>query len=404
MMTMYPMPNITLPSANFEYTGRNFTNEPYYNLKIDYNLSQKTHISGTFATTRYTLGNPVRNSVPLLPDLQYRQTFRYGINATTTFNPHTLNELQIGYSTDHEELFRVNGTDPNLAGGGLDRSAFGINYPYIYPASGKGCNAIPALNVSGMALIDNAQYCEGGERGPIEVLRDNFTWIRGAHTFKFGLAVEHDGLNSSEESNGDLNGNFAFAASSLNPNTTHNPLADLLLGNFDSYQEEQGPAFNVFRKNAQEFFAQDHWKVTRKLTAEIGVRYNLFFPYYETCNAASFFAPQFFNAANAPQISPTNGSIVTGTNLNPYNGIALPGTGFPSDPHCNRVLFKANSASTALFHNLPRGEVNMQYNLIDPRLDSPILRGLTPSFEAAQGSTIPITFYFQTVRLVRHSR
>ena len=364
MLTMYPLPNVTLPSANFEYYGGNWTNQPDYNVKGDYNF-QKTHISGVFSETRLAFQNAVRNSFPLLPDLQYRYGYRYGINVTTTFN-----ELQLGYSTDHETAIRTNGTAPTSieAGGGRDRSVFGINFPYIYPASGKQCNAIPYLSVSGLSLIDDAQYCVGGERGPTEVVRDNVTWIRGSHTFKVGGVIERDGLNLSEEAGGNLNGAFTFAGSSLNPNTSKNPLADLLLGNFDSYGEEASTPLSVYRHSAYEMFAQDHWKVTRKLTAEIGLRYNVFPPPYEVCNDESFFAPQFFNPANAPQINPSNGQIVAGTNLSPYNGIALPGSGWPSNSHCNRVLFKANTASTGMFHNLPRGETNTRYNFFDPRL------------------------------------
>ena len=356
LFSLYPAANANLPGGNYSGFAPNWTNQPSTQMKFDYNAGL-THISASINDTHLDFGNGFRGSFPLLPDLQHRYGYRDGLNVTTTIRPTLLNEFQFGYSTDHEQLLRV--------GAGVDRSVYGIDFPYVYPASGKEGNKIPTLNVSGMSLLDGGMYLYAGHRGPIFTGRDNLTWVWRAHTFKFGGVIERAGLNTSDLNYGDQNGSFAFAASSLNPNTSKNPLADVLLGNFDTYTEQGTPVFDVFRSTAIEGFAQDSWKVRRNLTLELGIRYNFWPHFYETCNAVSFFSPQYYSAANAPQVNPSNGAIIAGTG-SPYNGIVIPGSGWPKG--CGRVPFSTNPPSASLFHNLPQGFVPTQFDLIDPRI------------------------------------
>ncbi len=210
LLSLYPAANANLPGGNYSGLGPNWTNQPITQIKADYNLGL-THISASINDTHLNFGDAFRGSFPLVPDLQHRFGYRYGLNITTTIRPTLLNEFQFGYSTDHEQLFRV--------GNGTDRSVFGIDFPYVYPASGKEGNKIPTLNVSGMSLVDGGMYLNAGHRGPIFTFRDNLTWIWNGHTFKFGGVIERAGLNTSDLNYGDQNGSFTFTASALNPRT-----------------------------------------------------------------------------------------------------------------------------------------------------------------------------------------
>ncbi|HEY3739214.1 MAG TPA: carboxypeptidase regulatory-like domain-containing protein, partial [Bryobacteraceae bacterium] len=224
LLSMYPDPNANLPGGNYSALGKNWTNQSIQQMKGDYDLGN-TRLSASINLTRLDFENAFRGSFALLPDLEHRYGYREGITATTTIRPNLLNQFQFGYSTDHEALLRV--------GVGVDRSTYGINFPYVFPEQYKDGNKIPTLNVSGLAQIDGGNYLTAGHRGPIFNAHDDMTWNHGSHTIRFGAVAERTGLNTSDQAKGDQNGIFTFAASSLNPGTTRNPIADVLLGNFD---------------------------------------------------------------------------------------------------------------------------------------------------------------------------
>ena len=76
----------------------------------------------------------------------------------------------------------------------------------------------------------------------------------------------------------DQNGRPSYTGNlNFNPaatrNTTGNALADALLGNFRTYSEASADPVGFFRFSQPGAFVQDSWKVTRKLSLELGVRW-----------------------------------------------------------------------------------------------------------------------------------
>ncbi|WP_031498314.1 TonB-dependent receptor [Bryobacter aggregatus] len=120
---------------------------------------------------------------------------------------------------------------------------------------------------------------------------DNLSWTRGKHEMKFGVFVQRSAANSYEtgQPGGDYNfsGNFtslmdpsAASKGIMNqriPNTGAG-LADLLLGYTDSSTLNQYPRFYT-RQTNYSFFAQDNWRVSRRLTLNLGLRYEYWTPF-----------------------------------------------------------------------------------------------------------------------------
>jgi hypothetical protein len=149
------------------------------------------------------------------------------------------------------------------------------------------------------------------------------------------------------------NGRFEFLPTG-HPRTSGVAIGNAALGLFNSYGEIGQRAYTLLRGNTFEAFIQDSWRVMPKLTIELGLRYSYFQPWYAEWNDIANFDERFYNPANRATVHPTAGYLTGG---DPYNGIVLPGNGFP-DSARGRIPAENVPGVDRLFHDLPRGLVN----------------------------------------------
>src|SRR5262249_13687474 len=121
------------------------------------------------------------------------------------------------------------------------------------------------------------------------------------------------------------------------------------------------------RYNQLEFYAQDNWRVNRRLNLELGLRYNILAPLYSALGNFTTFMPERFDRAKAPQVSPSNGALVITPATHPYNVIVIFGAGCPRAAR-GRIPEAGNSGLQRLFTGLPRGGVETNYRCFGPRL------------------------------------
>ncbi len=118
----------------------------------------------------------------------------------------------------------------------------------------------------------------------------------GAHSLKAGVTVARDRVDQNGRPY--YTGNLSFNTSGNNM-TTGNALADALLGNFRSYTEASADPVGFFRFTQPMAFVQDSWKVNRKLSVELGLRYEYVQPMYTQANNMANFDQSLFNPAQA---------------------------------------------------------------------------------------------------------
>src|SRR5262249_16395554 len=114
---------------------------------------------------------------------------------------------------------------------------------------------------------------------------DNLTWIRGAHSFKAGLDVRHTRLSQIVANND--RGSFTFTGQFTNQpglQATGSSIADLLLGYPQAAAAAAGDSIGHFFNHMQAYYFQDDWKVSQRLTLNLGVRYEYIAPYTEKLN------------------------------------------------------------------------------------------------------------------------
>src|SRR5262249_19777951 len=95
------------------------------------------------------------------------------------------------------------------------------------------------------------------------------------------------------------NGNINFSTSG-NPNSTGDPFADALLGNFQSFSQQSADPIGFFRFNDIEGYVSDSWKVTHKLSLEYGVRFVHIGPTYTQGKNSVNSGPSLYSASAAP--------------------------------------------------------------------------------------------------------
>ena len=164
-------------------------------------------------------------------------------------------------------------TAPNLH----QRSRTGIDYPYIFP--GKEIeDKIPTVSVSNFSEIDGGPY-PASSQGPIHVVSNATTWVKGRHTFKGGVIVEYSGEDDFDQINvqavpgGTNNQNGRFEFRDTRAGGTGLAISDMALGLFSNYAELGERAFTKWRSLGIDIFVQDSWKPRSDLTIEGGVRW-----------------------------------------------------------------------------------------------------------------------------------
>jgi hypothetical protein len=263
-----PLPN----SANNAWTGffTGPTNQDEYLGKYDQLLGEKDHLTATYFylnSTQNAYGNG-----NLLWDINQSFSKQQNVNLSDThiFNATTVNQAWIGFT-------RVAGGRVNLPQVSL--GDLGSNY------TTQGPKALPSLSISGYFTVG------GALAGPVTTtdfysIRDLVSITKGKHSINFGgeLALDKNMLVG----NLDNYGVFNFQNSA--PTTTGNALGDFVTGQVNT-MEQDVPYHGLMSDWHTAFFVQDTYRVSPRLTANLGLRWDIDVPPVESSNLTSTFVP-----------------------------------------------------------------------------------------------------------------
>jgi hypothetical protein len=321
---LVPLPNngpITYTKAPSLPT--NFREDEF---RVDHNFSDKARVflrytqdgydqvfvptlwtSAQFGTVQTPLSIPAKNAV---------------MHLTNSFRPDLVNEFIFGFSTDEWTGNSVVGTD-SVSGSIVKPDNFGI--ASIFPAENSG-PLLPAISVQGggPSFSEDTGYPYWYEN-PAFTIKDNLVWTRGKHVLKFGIFIFEDELNHVIPNGGfDSQGVLSFSNSSAV--TTGNALADMYLGRIASYSQTGlvtngqlvgGFASGHYRQTDVEPYIQDDWRVSSKLTLNLGLRYYFATPWVDHTNptVASIFVTSQYNPSLQAQLNAA-GNIIPGSGQN----------------------------------------------------------------------------------------
>ena len=331
ILSLFPEPNVPgfgVGGQNYNFSQALSGEAPRREdiLRVDFQLNSKNRIYGRW------IHNSENDSSPFTPFpgpfgifacasavtfpggcTQKHPGWNLSVNLVSTITPTILNEFSVGPS---HTLSLAEGTNGNIS-----RGANGITLPLLYPLTPD--QSIPDMGFGG---LDNVNF-QGGYLGATPWkqanttinVNDNLTWVRNSHTFKIGMFYQRS--RKDQIAWGNVNGQFNFGAGTFGSYNLGDPFAAELLGYFQGFDQSTARPTGFFRYNQLEFYVQDTWRITPRLTLDYGMRFAWIPPQYDAKNQVALFNPSAYTAANAVTINPDSGNIIVADGGDPLNGM-----------------------------------------------------------------------------------
>lgn len=307
LLKLFPLPNffdrgLSGGQYNHVFTSELESPKMTWSLKTDYNLSPSDMVFVTFAG--YSEKGEGFRGVQGWDESweQYRRTFLAGNKGlsgryTRIFSPAVSNEFHFGWFTNPESS-----TSPDSEIQRNTRDAVGFTAGQFFPKNNP-LNLIPNASYGGVPGA--AEHVING-RFPLDDPYHQFTTsnkttvIRGSHSLKLGVLVDWWGVGRG--SNSSQFGAFAFARNVNNPLDTGYAYTNGAIGVFNTYTETSAIPYFDSRGRRYEWFVQDNWRVTRRLTLDYGLRASWFTPIYDRDRRSSAFFFSRYDPARAVRL------------------------------------------------------------------------------------------------------
>jgi hypothetical protein len=232
----------------------------------------------------------VRNSFPTVQGRMFGPGESYVTHLTQTISSTLLNEVVVGYTESHISL-----TDQPAPGVSIDRpsSIDGLQgYLFNNDFGGKlsGITLAPGNLAYGGGFSVDPGYPPWNLENPTWSARDDISKVIRRHTLQMGLQVifgQRNEINATNGPNtGDLQGLLNFSNFGLANFFTGNEYSNLLTGAITSFQQDSAQLKYHNKYDIYEPYVQDDWKVSSRLTLNLGIRFSLFGNYHEENNQA----------------------------------------------------------------------------------------------------------------------
>jgi hypothetical protein len=356
-----PAPNVNVPQGNFQDQPRFFFQNDKGDGRYDHYFTSKWNMFARYSHRLLNNFEPGAIPGPMGGNNNGQVRVRNIQGAFgTTYNltPSSLVEFRLGWSNTE------GGKTPIFVGQPTVASRFNIpNVPNnprftggLYP---QGVNGYTSFGVQG----SNPQFQNPGVFNP----KVNYSKILGRHSMKAGWEFQsiHTEIDDFNPKMGSDSYSGRFSQIPGTPNDNRQFLSDFMFGARSAYQLNTSNIVN-YRQWMNFFYFQDDFKVSRKLTLNMGLRYEFATPQYERDNQISNFDP-----SNNSLVFAKDGSIEDRTLVKPDRNNFAPRLGVAYSLTSKTVLRAAYGISYIHFNRLG-GENLLAYNLpfiLNPQVD-----------------------------------
>ena len=262
-------------------------------VRIDHNFSSKFSVFGHFIAEQVSQGFPISQwsgaNVPTVGDTFGNPSYSAVVHTTYAISPNLLNEVAFNYNGN-----RINIVP--FAGAGLGSLALPTGYDATntrFFGGPNNQNRIPNIDLNGgTGTHFEISSWPWHNKADDYQIRDDISLTKGAHQLKFGGSWAL--YKKTQDLFGQTQGGFGFDGT-----FTGNDFADFLLGDAKSYQELGVQDAGQWNNVSWAAYVQDNWRVNRKLTVNLGLRWDGVPHTYEANDRMGNFYPSLYNPANA---------------------------------------------------------------------------------------------------------
>ncbi len=302
-------------NGQYNFTYSSLDNFRQDIVRLDYNLSEKVHLFARAmqdsTPETFPLGLFAGNNYPGLVDTSLNAPGENVVgNLTWTATPNLVNEAEFAYSQGE-----ISSSLTGIANSSTVLAALTSNTAYPDPYG-----RIPSVSFTGGTIQGLAQgSAPYTERNLDRTFFDNLSWNQGKHAVRTGFTISQ--MLKTENGDGG------------NPSFQFNSWQDFLLGNVATYTQQSRDIVPNLHYNNLEAYVQDDWKLSRRLTLNLGVRWSYFPSPTDVNNTLNNFVPSLYKASDAPALD-ADGNFVAGQAQTPAT-------------YTNGIIFPTGSACTA---------------------------------------------------------
>jgi hypothetical protein len=323
LIALYPTANLPGLAGNYTSNPSQSLNRDTFDIKLDHSLSSRDQV---FARYSHHAGDQyVPGSLPLPAAGAVGGTGNNRFPAqqivtayTHTVSPNQVNEFRAGFTRTRIDQLQLNwgiNVDDTVGIPGINSSD--LRYSGLSSITASGFQALGDWG-QGPSIIVSENY----------QFNDTFSRVQGNHTFKFGgeAARRHYNIYLNTSQRGAFDFGPIYTTNPASPSRTGISLADMLLGTPASGSITYLPGTLGLRRTEYAFFMHDTWKVTRSLTLDYGLRYEIFagYPWTEVANRMANFRTDLGNVfvVGSPQVPQRSGTNANYKNFGPRLGVA----------------------------------------------------------------------------------
>ncbi len=341
-------------------------------VRIDHNFTSKFSVFGHYVaeqvTQNYGISQWSGANVPTVGDTFGNPSYSGVIHATYTISPTLLNEAAFNYNGNRINIIP-------FAGSGLSSLALPTGYVSTNSRLFTGPNnltRIPNIDLNG-GINSHFEISSWPWRNKADdyQIRDDISLTKGAHQLKFGAswAIYKKVQDLFGTTQGSFNFDGTFTTPTGGKSAAGNDLADFLLGTSKSYSELAVQDSGKWNNVSWAAYVQDNWRVNRRLTLNLGLRWDGVPHTYEANNRMGNFYPNLYNPANAAKFN-NNGTICSSGDptRDPGCAAASPGLGTSPNPILAGVQLYLNGIGIPGQNGVPKGLVSNHWAAFGPRL------------------------------------
>jgi len=329
-------------------------------VRIDHNFTSKFSVFGHFVAEQVTQGYAISQwsgaNVPTVGDTFGNPSYSGVIHATYSISPTLLNEVAFNYNGNRINIIPIPGAS-------LKSLALPSGYNSANSRLFTGPNnlsRIPNIDLKGSTgtQFEISSWPWRNKADDYQI-RDDLSWTKGAHQLKFGFSWAI--YKKVQDLFGQTQGGFNFDGT-----FTGNDFADLLLGDAKSYQELAVQDHGLWNNVSWASYVQDNWRVNRRLTLNLGLRWDGVPHTYEANNRMGNFYSNLYDPAKAATFN-SSGTICSGP-TDPGCTAASPGLGFSPNPILAGVPLYLNGIGIPGQNGVPKGLVDNHWAAFGPRI------------------------------------